>query len=283
MAGSEFTSTLADIHTCYGLRGSKEKFKMAILTAYFDESGVHDDDQRENHCCVVAGYVGNSEQWHDLAAEWIPAIHPRKNLHMKKLRWNQHPERIGPLLARLGPLPEKYNLQPVQVWVRWCDYKAVFGKPNDPFTEPYVLCANLSIVACLLEFLPSDDSIYFIFDRQEGIRRETMQKVRDVTYDWLGVDRRVEGIEFISRHQTVCLDPADYLAFMSHEEALDAESRKVKLGRTIFDGRQSIGGKFSLTQLQWLLDEGIRKAGDKFPTEEIKNLMKLPHFRGPKS
>jgi hypothetical protein len=273
----------ADIHTFYGLRKSKGKFKMAIMIAYFDESGIHDDDLRENHCCVVAGYVGNSEQWHALAAEWIPAIRPRKNLHMKELRWKKHPERIGLLLARLGPIPEKYNLQPVQVWVRWCDYKTVFNQSADPFMAPYVLCANLSIVTCLLDFLPSDDSIYFIFDRQEGLRRETMQKVRDIVYDWLGADRRVEGIDFISRHTNVCLDPADYLAFMSHEQALDPGSQKVKLGCSIFDGRPSIGGKLSLAQLRWLADEGIRKAKDKFPAEEIRNLMKFPHFRGPKS
>ncbi len=255
---------------------------MAVLTAYFDESGIHDDDPRENHCCVVAGYIGNSDQWHALAAEWIPAIRPRKNLHMKKLRWNQHPERIAPLLARLGPLPEKYNLQPVQVWVRWCDYKAVFGQSDDPFMEPYVLCANISIITSLLEFLPDDDSIYFIFDRQEGLRRETMEKVRDVNYEWLGIDKRVSGIDFISRETTVCLDPADYLAFMSHEQALEPESQKSKLGKSIFDGRPSVGGKFALPQLRWFANEGVRKSKDKFPVEEIRNLMKLPYFRGPK-
>lgn len=256
---------------------------MAVLTAYFDESGLHDDDPRENHCCIVAGYIGNSDQWHALAAEWIPAILPRKNLHMKELRWKQHPKRIGPLLARLGPLPEKYNLQPVQVWVRWCDYKATFRKSNDPFMEPYVLCANIAIIVSLLEFLPEDDSIYFIFDRQERLGRETMEKVRDVNYEWLGIDKRVSGIDFISRETTVCLDPADYLAFMSHEQALEPESQKSKLGQSIFDGRPSIGGKFALPQLEWFANEAARKSKNKSPIEEIRNLMKMPHFRGPKT
>lgn len=87
----EFPKTLANVHTpvmvCDATRG---KFLMTLLTGYFDESGIHDGDHR----CVVGGFVGNDAQWQALVADWIPAIHPRLNLHMTKLRWKQHPERI---------------------------------------------------------------------------------------------------------------------------------------------------------------------------------------------
>lgn len=130
---------------------------MALMTAYFDESGVHEGD----HYCVVAGFFGNDAQWSALAASWIPAIKPRLNLHMTKLRWNQHPERIAPMLARVGPIPGKFNLTPVGVGVKWSDWnKIVKGKIREKFTNPYVLCSHACMGIILLELLGSDD-VYF--------------------------------------------------------------------------------------------------------------------------
>jgi hypothetical protein len=40
---------------------------MAMLTAYFDESGIHKGD----HLCVVAGFVGNDAQWLALIRDWV--------------------------------------------------------------------------------------------------------------------------------------------------------------------------------------------------------------------
>ena len=101
---------------------------MALLTGYFDESGIHEGD----HLCVISGFVGNDAQWTAFAADWIPAVHPRLNLHMKELRWNQHPERIKKLLLKLGPIPYKYNLKPVSVSLSWRDYNSyVKGADSD--------------------------------------------------------------------------------------------------------------------------------------------------------
>src|SRR5271157_452890 len=107
-------STLANIHTCYGLRGDKDKFQLAALTAYFDESGIHEGDHR----CVVAGFVGNDPQWQAFASDWIAAIKPRKNLHMCELPWKRRPHRVIPLLASLGPIPSKYNLRHVTAYLQ---------------------------------------------------------------------------------------------------------------------------------------------------------------------
>ena len=127
----QFLDTLANVHTCYGLRSPKEKFQMAVLTGYFDESGIHGAD-----VCVVAGFVGNDAQWGAFASEWIPAIHPARNLHMRRLRWNQHPDATALRLSKLGPIPHKYNLRPVVAGLKWADYNAVVkGKVNERFVS----------------------------------------------------------------------------------------------------------------------------------------------------
>jgi hypothetical protein len=84
--GDALISTLANAYTCYGRRGDKDGFLVAILSGYFDESGTHEGD----HLCVVSGFVGNDAQWGAFINDWVPAIKPRLNLHMRKLKWKKY-------------------------------------------------------------------------------------------------------------------------------------------------------------------------------------------------
>jgi hypothetical protein len=282
MASEQFLSTLANIHTCYGFRSNRANFLMALLTAYFDESGVHPG----NHFCVVAGFVGNDAQWQSFIAEWIAAIRPRKNLHMKELRWNQHPERIGPLLARLGPLPEKHNLKPVAVSLNWEDWNEIVkGKVREKFTTPYMLCAQACIGTVLTKIAGSDD-VYFLFDRQERLRRSAINALRDLVFDYIGVDSRVKGIDFILRKSTVCLDPSDYLAFIVRERGIDDKSQKAQLGASIMGTLPGDGGRFSRQQLTWQVEQyiaaGMVPGGTmvSITPEMFQLLLSNPYWRG---
>jgi hypothetical protein len=271
------------IHVMDG-ESTKGRFRVAIMTAYFDESGIHEGE----HFCIVAGFIGNDAQWQALAAEWVPAIKPRLNLHMRKLRWNQHRERIEPLLARLGPIPAKYNLIPIAVGVRWSDWNAVVkGKIREKFTNPYVMCAHCCMGTILLEVLGSDD-VYFLFDRQEGLRRETMTILRDFGFERVGVDSRVKDLNFIRRTSTVCLDPPDMLAFTLRAQTIDEDSPKAKMGESITAVRPR-GGPIGRQQLQWMVDEMVADGlvpgsalPQKFPEKAIRNLMTNPYWRGPR-
>jgi hypothetical protein len=255
------------------MRGRKEKFKMALLTSYFDESGVH-----ETGPCVVAGFVGNDAQWGAMIADWIPALKQRKNLHMRKLRWNQKPDKIASLLSTLGPIPHKYNLRPVVSAIKWSDFNAIArGKVDSQFANPYIMCAYCAISVVLLE-VAADDEVYFLFDRQEGTRKETMDRMRDIIFEWIGVDRRVRGIDFMSRENTVCLDPADYLAYIVRERSLDMSSFKSQAGASII-GPGGNGGWISAQQLQILTDSWIN--GKRTIREMINELSTNPYFRGP--
>lgn len=258
---------------------------MALLTAYFDESGIHEG----THWCVVAGFVGNDAQWQALAAAWIPAIKPRKNLHMKDLRWNRNRQRIKTLLSTLGPIPHKYNLAPVMAAIRWSDYNSIVkGKVSEQFVTPYVLCAHLCIVVALFEIVGSDD-VYVLFDHQEGYTERNNGQVTGhyVRKNWC---RPVQKIDFIDRRTTVCLDPADCLAFTLHHQGINSDCDKATFGASICGpkGPRGIhGGKIHPTQLRWMVSDAQSKGmvpGGKqqFPSEAIKELIKHPYFRGPK-
>ena len=248
---------------------------MALLTAYFDESGINPDE----HTCVVAGFIGNNEQWTALADDWIKAIHPRKNLHMRALRWKQHPDRVEKVLAKTGPIPSKYNLTPVGVSLGWDDYSRIAkGKVSEEYRTPYMLCAVAAVSVVLLEVVGKNDEVYFLFDRHEGLRTETMNAVRDVGFEWFGMDSRYRGLDFIPRKPTVCLDPGDYLAYILRESAIDPRSYKARVGKSIIN-RKIHGGKIPVRYFQWLVDGDQRPDGLE---RAIHDLAQHPFFRGPK-
>jgi hypothetical protein len=233
------------IYSCYGQR----KCRVAMLTAYFDESGIHEGD----HLCVVAGYIGNEAQWASFAAEWIPALGKRKNLHMKELRWSK-PKRIERLLAKLGPIPERHNLFPVfgGVWQR--DYDAVIkGKVKKTFSTPYMLAAQVCMHASL-EFTSKSDDIGFVFHRQDNFE-DSMQRLGDVVFNVAKLEPRVKGITFLAQEATVCLDPADYLAFQLREFWTDKDSLRSKLGAPIMKNpKRGVGSIYNRERLKGLAD-----------------------------
>jgi hypothetical protein len=246
-----------------------------MLTAYFDESGIHSG----NHLCVVGGFVGNGAQWQSFIKDWVVAIRPRQNLHMKDLRWSKQPDRIAELLAKLGPIPHRYNLRPVAVSIPWTDFTSVAeGKVSKKFVNPYVICAVCCMQGVLGEVAGKDD-VHFIFDRQEGLRKEAIQAIRDFSFDYCGVDTRFKGADFIKRADTVCLDPADYLAYIIRERGVDPESFKSKAGSSILGTTGGHGGRMARDQLVSMVEWWQQ---GHTPSEILANLSRNPFFRGPR-
>jgi hypothetical protein len=270
IAVGSIISGLVNAYTCYGLRRSKEKFRVALLTAYFDETGVHGEG-----VCVVAGFVGNDAQWLALAADWISAVKPSKNLHMNKLRWKQHPTAVASRIARLGPIPHKYNLRPVYAGLKWGEYNSILKpKNNSEFVKPYVLCSLCAIDIVLTELAEGDD-VLFVFDRQEGKRRIAMDELRTSVFENFGADRRVRDVTFLKREDTVCLDPADYLAYIIREVNLDPYSFKSQAGSSIL-GKGGNGGWIPPHHLETLANISQEGFGD-----AVREIMESPYFRGP--
>jgi len=89
---------------------------MVMLTAYIDESGYGAKD-----VIVLAGFVGNDQQWALCSEKWKSGLGKRRALHMKSLRWKNQ-KRIKPLLEKLGKIPHECGLNPVWVRLKVSDY-----------------------------------------------------------------------------------------------------------------------------------------------------------------
>jgi hypothetical protein len=202
-----------------------------MLTAYFDESGTGSKEE----LCVVGGFVGNEAQWASFAGDWIKALGKhRDNLHLTKLRWNRRYDRIVKDLAKLGPIPRRYNLIPVFVGMWHQDFEDLFkGKVREAFTDPYMTCVQQCMALALHHLVGKDDEIQFILDWQEGRRARMMNKLRDVAFKFAKMEPRLKTLHFTPMRSTVCLDPADYLVFALREGILDPNSDKAKASAPI--------------------------------------------------
>jgi hypothetical protein len=256
-------------------RRDPTKLKLAMLTAYFDESGTASSEK----LCMVAGFVGNDAQWASFAHDWIPALgHHRKNLHLTKLRWNQRYDQIVSDLARLGPIPHRYNLAPVRVGMWHQDFEELMkGKINETYANPYITCAIASISTVMEEVAGPTDEVMFIFDRQEGRRAHAMERLYKIVFKLSKLDRRVVDIVFRSRHSTVCLDPADFLAFEAREYAVNKESKKAKAALPIVLAEKGYGGILERDQVKYIADRyiasGLVPGGKKKMSNELMSAL----------
>jgi hypothetical protein len=221
---------IVQVSTCYGTRCDPRKLKLAMLTAYFDESGTG----RKEQLCVVGGFVGNEAQWASFVNDWIKALNPRENLHLTKLRWNRRYDKIVNDLALLGPIPRRYNLTPVFVGMWHKDFEDFFkGRVRESFTNPYMTCVQQAMAVALHYLVGKDDKIQFILDWQEGARARTMDKLHNTAFKFAKMEPRLNTIEFKPMRDTVCLDPADYLVFSIRENAIDPTSDRAKASAPI--------------------------------------------------
>lgn len=225
-----------------------------MLTAYLDESGTGSAEK----LCVVGGFVGNEAQWVSFIGDWIPALgKQRKNLHLTKLRWNQRYDRIVADLARLGPIPHRYNLSPVYIGMWHQDFSDLFkGKVREKFTNPYITCAQICTATILHEIAGPTDEAEFIFDRQEGRRAQAMKALHRVVFKFAKMEPRVKNIDFRPMWSTVCLDPADYLVFALREDILDKTSKKAKASSPIL-AKPIRGGILTRAQVNKMADHYI--------------------------
>jgi hypothetical protein len=255
----ESLRALVNIHTCYGLCGAPARLKIAMLTAYFDESGIHNGD----HLCVVAGFIGDEAQWGAFAADWIPAIHPRPHLHMKKLRWKQHPESVADTLAKLGPIPERYNLKPVFAGLWQRDYdRFMKGKIRPKYVNPYIACA-MGCMLTVMDSIAGTDHVLFVFDRQD-VHRKAIDRLNELVYKLMDFDPRVENVITATRprygsklSKNVCLDPADFLAFEIREHHIDHNSFKAAAGASIMGTKPMYGNVFSSEDIEDMANKFI--------------------------
>jgi hypothetical protein len=244
---------VVQVSTCYGHHGDPQKMGLAMLTGYFDETGLG----KAEKLCIVGGFVGNEAQWTSFISEWIPALGQRKNLHLTKLRWNRRYDKIASDLARLGPIPHHYNLSPVYIGMWHQDYQDFFeGKVRERFTNPYMTCAQVCMATVLNETMSPKDEIAFIFDRQEGRRAATVKMLERTAFQLAKLEPRVKDIDFRPMWSTVCLDPADYLVFALREDWVAKTSKKATATSPIL-AKPIRGGILTRDQVQKMAEHYI--------------------------
>jgi hypothetical protein len=244
---------LVQVYTCHGLRGEPKRLKLAMLTAYFDESGTAKADR----LCAVSGFIGNEKQWESFIGEWFDvrgATAPP--LHLTKLRWKKHHSSIASNLAKLGAIPHHYNLTPVSVQIWHRDYEdLVKGRVIDEL-HPYTFCAE-ACIALTLENISPNDEVMFIFDWQEGKRAEWMTRLHNVVFKWHKLDPRLKDIDFRRMKSTPCLEVADHLAFAVRHHKIDQNSPKARASSPVLAAKRGWTGTYTREMLKEMVDDFV--------------------------
>jgi hypothetical protein len=140
-----YLSSLADAIFPFG---AKERL-MALLQAYFDESGTHEGGaQGPSPFVVVAGYVGLAEQWGKFQEEWMATLQKRglHEFHMSEFIAGRGPFRRMDKLARFWLLLDllfviqNHSLIGIYCVISTDDFSDALDE-FEPRPTPYTMCA----------------------------------------------------------------------------------------------------------------------------------------------
>jgi hypothetical protein len=191
-----------------------------MLTAYMDESS------HEAGRVVLAGFVGRKKQWVCLSASWKETLWKfgkRTSLHMKKLRWKK--SSTQKLLSALAPLPYDCGLTPLYATVDKDQYADLLKDDLDKFVNRTYQVALMPLLLQMLEILPVEERIKFVFDEQTQymsfvhLMFHTLKK-----YKTPAGKPRLAGVEFVSK--SMLTEPGDYLAYAITQTFRDKHSKK---------------------------------------------------------
>ena len=216
--------------------------RLAMLRGYFDESGHESKDW-----VVVAGFIGTRDQWNAFVPQWKGALGQRRSLHMRELRWNK--DRTKRMLARLGPIPHACGLTGARGVVRVSDYvDLVVGKDDERLYPGYIACLLL-MVGQIIEGIPSDERIEFVFEQQKQYEPyiDMVMRIYARPASMGGTHLNSAGLPqvarwaYVAKQSTVMTDPADYLAFALRSLHDNPNSTKTRWCLPIFAGNQGYG------------------------------------------
>ena len=206
-----------------------------MLTAYLDESAHETED------VIVAGFLGNDEQWIQCAERWREGLGKRKFLHMKDLRFKK--PRVRELLGRLGPIPHECGLRALLATVPVNSYyDLVSDTPAERLTKGYYFCL-ITIFDAIVKNTPKDESVKFVFEAQNEYEILSRRFFDDNKHHLTSArEPKFNSIEFIPKDSSILTQPADYLAFSILQVFRDPKSLKSKWCEPIRRNTQSAFG-----------------------------------------
>ncbi len=201
-----------------------------MLTTYLDESG-----QESNDYVFIAGFLGNDDQWKQLAADWKNALGARKALHLSRLRW-AYPKRVEKVLNRLGPIPHQCGLEPLFGGVRVSDYADLVKGTIDERLMAGYIAALYPLVIQMLKVVPPNERVEIVFEAQEryepfvhSVLAKLMKGRSDYRFYAPDGSPKLASWRFASKESTIFFQPADFFAYALTQIYRDTKSEKSKL------------------------------------------------------
>jgi hypothetical protein len=108
-------------------------------------------------------------------------------------------------------------------------------------------------IASAMQYISKNDEVLFVFDKNEGSEK-ALTTLKKVVFEVGAPDHRVKDIMLMPQKKTVCLDPADFLAFQVREYKTFGDSTKAKLAMPILGDGSTIGYIYDSDQLRKSVD-----------------------------
>lgn len=209
-------------------RDGHEKI-IAMVEAYFDESGIHDGAQ----VCVIAGYFGRQNAWRKIESGWRTILRKYnlelEDFHAKDLIKSQNHQSM---LRELATCITKYDIFAISAGVIVSDFKEMdqghrkwftgdagrsggTGAPSKPYFVPFQLCLQK-----VTDYTPAGAKAHFFFglDRTfSGYATELFSQIKDSGYtvNWQ-TKKRLGNIAFPSAKETPQLQVADLFVHLTY-------------------------------------------------------------------
>jgi hypothetical protein len=198
---------------------------MALFSAYFDESGTHQDSP----VMVILGLIATNEQWKHLKREWdelliqfelLPPFHMKEYAHStgQFKAWKGAPIRDRFLSRIVGIILRRVQYS-VAVSLSMPDYNKVIA-PNPKaslfFGSPYAMCIyqTLFLLDLWWKKLPHErDKIPCIFDSGHPKSSEVSRIVRKYSSHPNMEKKALESVSFVPDDDHPPLQAADLVAW----------------------------------------------------------------------
>jgi hypothetical protein len=224
---------------------------LAMLEAYFDESGIH----RGAEVCVIAGFFGYGDQWKAQEKKWRAVLadfnFPMEKFHMSKIG---NSDKYKPMFEALADSIAKSSIFPVSAAIVVPDFLSftekerkfltgatlnektgklvTSGCQSRPYFTPFQLCLkNITDYT-----KPGRKSNFFFgLDRPMGkyarILFQQIKMQRDSPESDWATKRRLGDPAFPLARETPQLQAADLYAFFTYQHVLENYSTDTKWGQ----------------------------------------------------
>jgi hypothetical protein len=238
---------------------------IAVLKAYIDESGIHDNSP----VLTVATYLARQNVWRDWTKKWNLAKKPIKvyhaadaaNLQGEFEDWTD--DEVAELAKKLLPVIGTAELAGMVIGIHMDEYrKAMIAHPDLAIMlgEPYSACFQwlVSQTIHIANELKSDERIAFIHEINDfqGEATQTFGWVRNE----INMGNRIVSLTFGSKETYTPLQAADILAYEGNKRFRDPD-RPPRRAWTALDPKDKIiQGHFGKHNMDRLISDlyGVR-------------------------